>query len=89
MTALHRIKEPLIQLNNMIGMKSLKENIIDQIVFYIQNLHIIQENSYVKGNDFMHTVIYGPPGTGKTEIAKIIGSIFSKMGVLTKGTFKK
>jgi SpoVK/Ycf46/Vps4 family AAA+-type ATPase len=37
----------------------------------------------------MHTVIYGPPGTGKTEIAKIIGSIFSKMGVLNKGTFKK
>jgi SpoVK/Ycf46/Vps4 family AAA+-type ATPase len=37
----------------------------------------------------MHTVIYGPPGTGKTEIAKIIGSIFSKLGILTKGTFKK
>jgi SpoVK/Ycf46/Vps4 family AAA+-type ATPase len=37
----------------------------------------------------MHTVIYGPPGTGKTEIAKIIGSIFSKMGILSKGTFKK
>jgi SpoVK/Ycf46/Vps4 family AAA+-type ATPase len=37
----------------------------------------------------MHTIIYGPPGTGKTEIAKIIGSIFSKMGILTKGTFKK
>ena len=37
----------------------------------------------------MHTVIYGPPGTGKTEIAKIIGSIFSKLGILLKGTFKK
>jgi ATP-dependent 26S proteasome regulatory subunit len=85
MSALHKIKEPLIQLNNMIGMKCLKENIIDQIIFYIQNLHSLE----VKGNDFMHTVIYGPPGTGKTEIAKIIGSIFSKMGILSKGTFKK
>jgi SpoVK/Ycf46/Vps4 family AAA+-type ATPase len=37
----------------------------------------------------MHTVIYGPPGTGKTEIAKIIGSIFANLGILTKGTFKK
>jgi SpoVK/Ycf46/Vps4 family AAA+-type ATPase len=37
----------------------------------------------------MHTVIYGSPGTGKTEIAKIIGSIFTKLGVLSKGTFKK
>jgi ATP-dependent 26S proteasome regulatory subunit len=87
MDALHKIKQPLTELNNMIGMKNLKENIVDQIIFYIQNLHTL--NSDAKGNDFMHTVIYGPPGTGKTEIAKIIGSIFSKIGVLNKGTFKK
>jgi SpoVK/Ycf46/Vps4 family AAA+-type ATPase len=87
MDALHRIKEPLTELNNMIGMKNLKENIVDQIIFYIQNLHTLKSN--IKGNDFMHTVIYGHPGTGKTEIAKIIGSIFSKMDVLSKGTFKK
>jgi SpoVK/Ycf46/Vps4 family AAA+-type ATPase len=87
MNALHKIKKPLTELNNMIGMKDLKENIIDQILFYIQNLHTLKTE--IKGNDFMHTVIYGPPGTGKTEIAKIIGAIFSKMGVLTKGTFKK
>ena len=37
----------------------------------------------------MHTVIYGPPGTGKTEIAKIMGKIFSKLDVLKKGSFKK
>jgi SpoVK/Ycf46/Vps4 family AAA+-type ATPase len=87
MNALHNIKEPLEELNNMIGMKDLKENIIDQIIFYIQNLHTLKTD--ITGSDFMHTVIYGPPGTGKTEIAKIIGAIFSKMGVLTKGTFKK
>ena len=68
-------------------MKALKENIVDLIIFYIQKLHTL--NSDIKGNDFMHTVIYGPPGSGKTEIAKIIGSIFSKLGVLSKGTFKK
>lgn len=87
MKTLHRIKEPLLQLNSMIGMKTLKENIVDQILFYIQNLHSL--NSKNGGNDFMHTVIYGPPGTGKTEIAKIIGSIFSKIGILSKGSFKK
>ena len=85
--ALHKIKKPLNELQNMIGMKDLKENIVDQIIFYIQSLHTLK--SEIKGNDFMHTVIYGPPGTGKTEIAKIIGSIFSKMGVLSKGSFKK
>lgn len=82
MNILHKIKEPLIQLNNMVGLNIIKENIVDQILFYIQNL----QNT---NHDFMHTVIYGPPGTGKTEIAKIIGSIFSKIGILKKGTFKK
>jgi len=87
MDALHKIKKPLTELNNMVGMKDLKENIIDQIIFYIQNLHTLKTE--IKRNDFMHTVIYGPPGTGKTEIAKLIGSIFSKLGILTKETFKK
>jgi hypothetical protein len=33
--ALHKIKKPLNELQNMIGMKDLKENIVDQIIFYI------------------------------------------------------
>lgn len=86
MEALHNIKEPMIQLKEMIGMKELKNSILDQILYFIQNLHIIDNN---QTNDFMHTCIYGPPGTGKTEIAKIIGKIFSKLGILKKGKFKK
>ena len=39
--------------------------------------------------DFKHTVIYGPPGTGKTEVAKILGNIYSKIGVLKNNIFKK
>jgi SpoVK/Ycf46/Vps4 family AAA+-type ATPase len=81
MKALHKIYPSLVELNGMVGMKDLKENIVDQIVYYVQELNT--------KNDFMHTVIYGPPGTGKTEIAKIIGNIFGKLGVLKKETFKK
>ena len=87
MQAIHNIKEPILELDKMIGMKKLKNSIIDQVIFYIQNLHI--DNTNNKNIDFMHTCIYGPPGTGKTETAKIIGKIFSKLGVLKKGTFKK
>ena len=85
MNALHSIKEPLEELNNMIGMKDLKNNIVDQILYFIQELH---KNKNLSG-EFLHTVIYGPPGTGKTEIAKIMGKIYSKIGTLSKGTFKK
>lgn len=86
MQAMHNIKEPLETLNNMIGMNNLKINIVDQILYFVQDLHIIKTK---KSDDFMHTVIYGPPGTGKTETAKIMGQIYSKLGVLKKRTFKK
>lgn len=86
MEAIHRIESPLKQLNNMIGMKKLKEAIVDQILFFIQKLHY---NEQTKESDFMHTVIYGPPGTGKTEVAKIMGSIFSRLNVLSRRKFKK
>ena len=81
MKAMHDIKNPLCELNNMIGMHKLKDSIIDQVIFFSQELH--------KDNDFMHTVIYGPPGTGKTEIAKIMGKIFSCIGVLKNNKFRK
>jgi SpoVK/Ycf46/Vps4 family AAA+-type ATPase len=95
--ALHRISEPLRKLDAMIGMDSLKENVVDQIIYFIQDLHKNDKHETNKGekgdkgafNDYMHTVIYGPPGTGKTEVAQLIGAIFSRMGVLRKSKFKK
>ena len=86
MTSIHNIKEPLNELNNMIGMNALKDSVVDQIIYFIQDLHI---NKNASNPDFMHTCIYGPPGTGKTEIAKIMGKIFSGLGVLKKNSFKK
>jgi len=98
-SALHKIKEPLEELNKMIGIQHIKSNIIYQILYFIQDLHIVQDTKESKESndkdtngqqgDFMHTVLYGPPGTGKTEIAKILGKIYSKLGILSKGTFRK
>lgn len=80
---IQKIKKPLIELNNLIGLHELKNDILDQILFYIQDFH------KTSGMDYMHTVLYGSPGTGKTEVAKIIGKIFSLLGILEKKTFKK
>ena len=79
---LHNIKDDLIKLNSMIGLTEFKKSILSQLLYFIQNLHISKES------DFMHTVIYGPPGTGKTEIANILGSIYSNIGVLKNNKFK-
>ena len=51
---LTRIIPPLNRLNKMIGMKELKMSIINQVLYYIQNLNF--------GDDgMMHTSIEGPP----------------------------
>lgn len=81
-TTLHKIKPYLIQLDNMIGMKQLKDEITEQILYFVQGLQDTE-------GDYMHTCIYGPPGTGKTEVAKLIGHIYKDLGILKKGSFRK
>lgn len=81
--SLHSIKDELIAINKMIGLENMKKSILDQIIYFIQGLHIGGES------DFKHTAIFGPPGTGKTEIAKLIGTMYSKLGILKNNVFKK
>ncbi len=79
---LHKIKTELKKLNEMIGLKSIKTSILDQLLYFMQKLHL-------SSNDYKHMILYGPPGTGKTEVAKILGSMYSKIGILSKNIFKK
>ena len=81
---LHNIKNELEQLNKMIGMDNMKKSVLDQLIYFMQDLHVNKKTS-----EYKHTVIAGPPGTGKTEVAKIIGAMYSKVGILKKNHFKK
>ena len=75
---LSSILDQLYELNNMIGLSNLKRSIVEQILFFIQNL---------QGDELMHTVLIGFPGCGKTTVGKILGSIYKELGILSKGTF--
>ena len=77
---LSKLVEPLEKLNSMIGLSNIKENIVGQIIYNMQNL---DENS-----DMMHTVIQGSPGVGKTMLGRILGEIYFNMGLL-KGNKKR
>jgi SpoVK/Ycf46/Vps4 family AAA+-type ATPase len=81
--SLNNIREELADIDAMIGLKTFKETLLDQLMYFIQDLHINREH------DFKHMVIYGPPGTGKTQIASLVGKMYSKLGILKNGTFKK
>lgn len=81
---LWRMMPYLQELNDMIGMESLKETVFYQIIYYLQGMHTKNKNE-----EYLHTAIYGPPGCGKTTIAKIIGKLYQSMGVLSpNGIFK-
>ena len=73
------IIEPLEELNNMVGMNYLKNQVTDQILFFLQGFNT---------EEMMHTVIMGPPGCGKTTVAKILCKIYCELGFLRKGTFR-
>ena len=78
---LHKIRQELVQLNNMIGLSSLKTSILNQLIYFLQEPILCEKN-----RGYKHTILCGPPGTGKTEIAKIIGNMYSKLGVLSLRT---
>ena len=82
MKTLHHLVDPLTDLQNMIGMETIKQEIVDHVLFRIQGLD-------ERHQTMMHTVIEGPPGTGKTEVARIIGRIYLSMGILKNNKFIK
>ena len=69
------LKEPLTELNNMLGIDEIKSQIFDIIIYYIQK-------EKIQKHQRLHTVIYGKPGTGKTTFANIYSKILCNMGVL-------
>ena len=72
---LHSIKEPLMKLNDTIGLEKTKSEIIKQILFFLQDFQ-------GTNGDMLHTVIQGPPGVGKTMLGQIIGEIYYNLGVI-------
>jgi len=78
---LYNLRGPLKKLHSMIGLKSIKDSIIDMVLYYLQHF----EN---KNNNMLHTIIEGPPGVGKTELGKIIADIYAKLGIIKSNKFK-
>lgn len=78
---LNKLVTPLTKLKTMVGMDSVKDTIVNLILYNIQNFE-------KKNSSMLHTVIEGNAGTGKTEVAKIIGDIYLKMGILKNNKFK-
>ena len=67
--------DSLVELRDLIGMKNVKEQIVNQILLFMQNMN--------DSSMFLHTVLTGNPGCGKTTLCKILAKIYKNLGFLT------
>jgi SpoVK/Ycf46/Vps4 family AAA+-type ATPase len=73
------------RLDALIGLTDIKQQVRDHAK-YIQFLQLRQEKGFEEGEEInVHSVFIGNPGTGKTTVAGMMGKLYKKMGLLTKG----
>ena len=80
------LDELMSQLNQLVGLASVKSKVNDLIAF--QKVQLLRkEKGMHSPKSTMHLAFTGNPGTGKTTVARIVGRIYKKLGLLSKGHF--
>ncbi|MFE8699173.1 stage V sporulation protein K [Cytobacillus sp. FJAT-54145] len=80
-TALKEIEQ---ELGALVGMEEMKK-MIKEIYAWIYVNKKREETGLKVGKQALHMMFKGNPGTGKTTVARLIGKLFQKMNVLSKG----
>ncbi len=78
-------EDVMVELDNLIGLTEIKTQ-VNNHAQYIKYLRLRKEKGFRENvNPMVHSVFIGNPGTGKTTVAKMMGKLYKKMGLLTKG----
>lgn len=69
----------------LIGLEEIKKKVRDH-ARYIRFLKLRKKKGFKERDSInVHSVFIGNPGTGKTTVAKMMGKLYRKMGLLSKG----
>lgn len=79
------LDELLQEMDGLIGLESVKKSIHENIT-YLNFTKLRKEKGFDDaGKIALHSVFTGNPGTGKTTVVNMLGKIYHKMGLLSKG----
>ena len=71
--------------SQLIGLDDIK-NQVENHSKYIRFLHLRKDKGFSDEDGInVHSVFSGNPGTGKTTVARLLGMLYKKMGLLSKG----
>lgn len=76
--------DALKELENLVGLRDVKELCVKIIKFY--ELQALRRNELSDSEGIgMHMIFTGNPGTAKTTVARLMAKIFKQKGILSKG----
>lgn len=78
------LEDVLKELNQLIGLKNIKED-IESLTNFLKIQKVREEQGLKSTDRTLHAVFMGPPGTGKTTVARLLSRIYYHLGYLDNG----
>ena len=79
------LEDIMNRLDALIGLQPIKKQVREHAQ-YLKFIQLRKEKGFKEESELsIHAVFTGNPGTGKTTVAKMMGKLYRKMGLLSRG----